>query len=268
MRRTPFNDGWTVGAKANSFAELIVGAGGEPQLGDPAARRHDRSQEVALGTRGDGVLPERGLGVQEDLRTLARRPGERSLSGVRRRLSRCTGAGERLPGRAPSGRLLGLHRPGRPSPAVRRAQRSQGPGTCPRRQPVVLGCGLYRSAWLLLAGPVHLVPAASSWSRRRSMTRSPWWRRSGSAQPIPGDVERDAAPGDRGWRRHDCRRGRDAGHNGAGRRPDCSPTAVCPCTAPVGPGRSVSLHLPRRADGWWGGPGRGVDDVRHAVCDG
>ena len=27
MRRTPFNDGWTVGAKANSFAELIAGRG-------------------------------------------------------------------------------------------------------------------------------------------------------------------------------------------------------------------------------------------------
>src|ERR1700733_5066262 len=27
MRRTPFNDGWTVGAKANSFAEQIAGSG-------------------------------------------------------------------------------------------------------------------------------------------------------------------------------------------------------------------------------------------------
>ena len=26
MRRTPFNDDWTVGAKANSFAEMIAGA--------------------------------------------------------------------------------------------------------------------------------------------------------------------------------------------------------------------------------------------------
>src|ERR1700733_9823419 len=30
MRRTPFNDGWTVGAKANSFAELIAGGGSAP----------------------------------------------------------------------------------------------------------------------------------------------------------------------------------------------------------------------------------------------
>jgi beta-galactosidase len=30
MRRTPFNDGWAVGAKANSFAELIAGSGSEP----------------------------------------------------------------------------------------------------------------------------------------------------------------------------------------------------------------------------------------------
>jgi beta-galactosidase len=30
MRRTPFNDGWTVGPKANSFMEMIVGQGSEP----------------------------------------------------------------------------------------------------------------------------------------------------------------------------------------------------------------------------------------------
>src|SRR5580698_8044377 len=32
MRRTPFNDGWTVGPKANSFMEMIVGSGSEPEL--------------------------------------------------------------------------------------------------------------------------------------------------------------------------------------------------------------------------------------------
>ena len=30
MRRIPFNDGWTVGPKANSFMEMIVGPGSEP----------------------------------------------------------------------------------------------------------------------------------------------------------------------------------------------------------------------------------------------
>ena len=30
MRRTPFNDGWTVGPKANSFMEMIAGSGSEP----------------------------------------------------------------------------------------------------------------------------------------------------------------------------------------------------------------------------------------------
>ena len=30
MRRTLFDDAWTVGAKANSFAELIAGAGSAP----------------------------------------------------------------------------------------------------------------------------------------------------------------------------------------------------------------------------------------------
>jgi len=32
MRRMPFNDGWTVGTKANSFMEMIVGSGSEPAL--------------------------------------------------------------------------------------------------------------------------------------------------------------------------------------------------------------------------------------------
>ena len=35
MRRTPFNDGWTVAPKANSFMEMIVGSGSEPAR-DPA----------------------------------------------------------------------------------------------------------------------------------------------------------------------------------------------------------------------------------------
>ena len=30
MRRTPFNDGWTVGTKSNSFAEMIAGSGSAP----------------------------------------------------------------------------------------------------------------------------------------------------------------------------------------------------------------------------------------------
>ena len=30
MRRTPFNDGWTVGTKSNSFVEMIVGSGSAP----------------------------------------------------------------------------------------------------------------------------------------------------------------------------------------------------------------------------------------------
>ena len=31
MRRAPFNDGWIVGSKTNSFAELITGSGSEPE---------------------------------------------------------------------------------------------------------------------------------------------------------------------------------------------------------------------------------------------
>ena len=38
MRRTPFNDGWTVGSKVNSFAELVAGMGSEPS---PVTLPHD-----------------------------------------------------------------------------------------------------------------------------------------------------------------------------------------------------------------------------------
>ncbi len=38
MRRTPFNDGWIVGSKTNSFAELVAGSGSEP---DPVTLPHD-----------------------------------------------------------------------------------------------------------------------------------------------------------------------------------------------------------------------------------
>src|ERR1700744_2953444 len=38
MRRTAFNDGWTVGSTTNSFAELVMGAGSEPT---PVTLPHD-----------------------------------------------------------------------------------------------------------------------------------------------------------------------------------------------------------------------------------
>ena len=58
MRRTPFNDGWTVGAKANSFAELIAGAGSAPAQVTLPRRRHARHRTLAVRARGDG-LPSR-----------------------------------------------------------------------------------------------------------------------------------------------------------------------------------------------------------------
>ena len=52
MRRTPFNDGWTVGSKVNSFAELIAGAGSEPT---PVTLPHDAMISAARSPSGHGA---------------------------------------------------------------------------------------------------------------------------------------------------------------------------------------------------------------------
>jgi beta-galactosidase len=52
MRRTPFNDGWTVGSKVNSFAELIGRAGSEPT---PVTLPHDAMLSAARSPSGHGA---------------------------------------------------------------------------------------------------------------------------------------------------------------------------------------------------------------------
>ena len=73
MRRTPFNDGWTVGTKANSFAEMIVGSGSAPaQVTLP----HDAmigTERSPAGHAATAYFPSGQLGVQEVVRALARR---------------------------------------------------------------------------------------------------------------------------------------------------------------------------------------------------
>ena len=158
MRRTSFNDGWTVGTKSELLRGVDRRTGHVASAGDAAPRRHHRHRAIARRECRDSVLPRWELGVQEVVRACSRGRGERRHSRIRRRLSRRTGARERHLGRPPTRRLLGLHRPGRPS--------------APRRQPNEVkvearshddsrwysGGGIYRSVWLLQGGRVHLVP--------------------------------------------------------------------------------------------------------------
>ena len=93
MRRTSFNDGWTVGPKANSFTEMIVGPGSEPaQVTLP----HDAmigTERSPAGHAVDGVLPERELGVQEVVRASADDGGDARSSSSSRASTATPGCG-------------------------------------------------------------------------------------------------------------------------------------------------------------------------------
>ena len=140
---------------------------------------------IALGHAATAYFPERELGVQEVVRALARRRRERRLPGVRRRVPRCAGAGERL---------LVAHRPGGYSDftvQVDHLLRSMSPTRSRSRHVPTTTAGgtrvpgIYRSVWLLQAGGSIWCRAACGWSRRRSTTTWQWWpsaRRCGTNQ--------------------------------------------------------------------------------------
>ena len=188
----PSTTHWTVGAKANSFAEMIAGAGAEPRPGHPAARRHDRTPSGRRrATAATAYFPERARGSTRS-RSSSSLEDEGSavfleFEGVYRDAQR---AGERRPGRPPAGRLFGLHRPDRPSAALRRAQRGQGRGAGPRRQPVVLG---RRHLPQRLAAPGRAGPPGA---RRPAGGHAGGRRRGGGG----GGQRRGAEPVDRGRR--------------------------------------------------------------------
>ena len=126
-------------AKANSFAEMIAGSGSEPA---PVTLPHDAmigTERSPAGHAATAYFPSGNWEYKKSFEPSTDDAGSARLPGVRGRLPRRTGAGERHAGRPPARRLLGLHRPDRPPAAFRRAQRGQGRGARPRRQPVVLG---------------------------------------------------------------------------------------------------------------------------------
>ena len=158
MRRTPFNDGWTVGAKANSFAELIVGAGGEPQL---VTLPHDATIGAKRSPSGHAATAYFPSGAWEYKKTFELSPDDRgsaaflAFDGVYRDAQVLVNGS--LVAHRPGGysdftvqvdHLLHFDEPNEVKVQARAHDDSRW----------YSGSGLYRSAWLLLAGPVHLVP--------------------------------------------------------------------------------------------------------------
>ncbi len=266
MRRTPFNDGWTVGAKANSFAELIAGAGAEPQrvtlphdamIGakrSPSGTRRRRTFRAGRGstrrpsssrptTRGSAAFLEFD-GVYRDAQVLvngslvAHRPGGYSDFTVQ------------------VDHLLRFDEPNEVKVQARAHDDSRW----------YSGAGLYRSAWLLLAGRVHLVP--------------------GGLQLVTPEIDDEVAMVAVGAEV----RNQSSVTSSATLRLEivnADGTVVAGAEAPVttAPGdvltarQRLCVRAPHRwgpddpylytcradPDGRWGGPGRGVDDVRHPV---
>jgi len=158
MRRTPFNDGWTVGAKANSFAELIAGAGGEPQL---VTLPHDATIGAERSPSGHAATAYFPSGTWEYKKTFELSHDDRGsavfleFEGVYRDAQVLVNGS--LVAHRPGGysdftvqvdHLLRFDEPNEVKVQARAHDDSRW----------YSGAGLYRSAWLLVAGRVHLVP--------------------------------------------------------------------------------------------------------------
>ena len=158
MRRAPFNDGWTVGAKANSFAELIAGAGGEPQL---VTLPHDATIGAKRSPSGHAATAYFPSGTWEYTKTFELSPDDRGsavfleFDGVYRDAQVLMNGS--LVAHRPGGysdftvqvdHLLRFDEPNEVKVQARAHDDSRW----------YSGAGLYRSAWLLVAGRVHLVP--------------------------------------------------------------------------------------------------------------
>ena len=158
MRRTPFNDGWTVGTKANSFAELIAGSGSEPaQVTLP----HDAmigTERSAAGHAATAYFPR---GNWEYKKSFEPAPIEEGGSlflefeGVYRDAR--VRVNDTLVGHRPGGysgftvqvdHLLRFGEPNEVKVEARAHDDSRW----------YSGAGIYRSVWLLQGGRVHLVP--------------------------------------------------------------------------------------------------------------
>jgi beta-galactosidase len=157
MRRIPFNDGWTVGTKANSFAELIAGSGPESES---VTLPHDAmigTERSAAGHAATAYFPS---GNWEYKRSFEPSTGEGSavfleFEGVYRDAR--VRVNDTLVAYRPGGysgftvRIDHLLRFGEPN-EIKVEARAHDDSRW------YSGGGVYRSVWLRQGGRVHLVP--------------------------------------------------------------------------------------------------------------
>ena len=157
MQRTPFNDGWTVGTKANSFAEQVAGSGSEPL---PVTLPHDALIGMERSPSGNAATAFFPSGNWEYKKSFELPDAEGravflEFDGVYRDAQvRVNGA---LVAYRPSGysdftvqvdHLLRIGEPNEVKVEARAHDDSRW----------YSGAGIYRSAWLLQGARVHLVP--------------------------------------------------------------------------------------------------------------
>ena len=158
MRRTPFNDGWTVGPKANSFMEMIVGSGSEPAL---ATLPHDAMiamERSPAGHAATAFFPSGSWEYKKSFELTADEEGSAVLlefEGVYRDAS--VRVNDTLVAHRPYGysgftvqvdHLLRFGEPNEVKVEARAHDDSRW----------YSGAGIYRSVWLHQGGRVHLVP--------------------------------------------------------------------------------------------------------------
>jgi len=158
MRRTPFNDGWTVGAKANSFAELIAGAGSAPLR---VTLPHDAMIAAERSPAGHGATAYFPSGNWEYKKSFEVSPDDTGsavyleFDGVYR--DALVRVNDAVVAHRPGGysdftvqvdHLLRFGEPNEVKVEARAHDDSRW----------YSGAGIYRSVWLLQAGRVHLVP--------------------------------------------------------------------------------------------------------------
>jgi beta-galactosidase len=158
MRRTPFNDGWTVGAKANSFAELIAGGGSAPL---PVMLPHDAMIGTERSPAGHAATAYFPSGNWEYKKSFELSPGDAGsavyleFDGVYR--DALVRVNDTVVAHRPGGytdfavqvdHLLRFGVPNEVKVEARAHDDSRW----------YSGAGIYRSVWLLQGGRVHLVP--------------------------------------------------------------------------------------------------------------
>ena len=158
MRRAPFNDGWIVGSKTSSFAELITGSGSEPV---PVTLPHDAMIGAERSPSGHGATAYFPSGTWEYRKSFEVSPDDAGsavfleFDGVYR------------DGRVRVNDTLVAHRPGGYSDFIVQIDHLLRFGETNEVKVEARahddsrwysGGGIYRNVWLLQGGRVHLVP--------------------------------------------------------------------------------------------------------------